>query len=783
MMETRRSLLQKLAIGAIGLWCGSKRAFSSYFTAGGATASGADFYVAPGGKNSNPGTSVAPFATLAKARDAVRKKVSAGLTDDILVLIRGGVYPQTQTMTFGPEDSGTEKHSVTYCAAPGEKVVLSGGRKITGWKKGPSAIWTAQVPEVKAGDWYFRQLFINGKRAVRARTPNVDDKTPWWTIKTSAATKEAPPPEDVPIPITLTGPIQAYKNSTDIELVYIRNNEGGRKRLQTVNPADQTLALAPPNRWNSRVFTNDWSLSLPTAKKACYLENALEMLDEPGEWYLERQSGTLSYWPRSGEDLTRDEVMAPVLQKTMLAVIGRLERPVVNLHFKGLHAEYVDWPLPAWGYMALFCCNLETGKDPRPGHRPMDAAVEYEHARSCSFTDGSIAHAGGMGICLRTGTAYNRIEGNEIADLGGGGIAAGYANVAGLYLYAAPPPEKDEYRGYRIANNYIHHCGMDYYGAVGILLFSTQDAVVSHNLIHDTAYIGLCIAGSQDPKLPFARNNVVEHNHVHDAMKVTTDGAGMYVTFGQLDQGCLIRANLIHDTRGNPVGRLEQNLGEHPPSAGLYLDGDSYGGHYQDNVLYRNFAAGPIIFNSATAEQDNTWMGNLFQKEGTLPQEFIAAMEAYTGLEPDYQRSVLKKESNPCRYFPLIASAGNEGVAANQFDLPSQERGVVAIAFRKEGAGGAEILRLRGLDSSAEYEMKSYTADMARKPVWARFDRFGPETMVMLSDAVSVPLSEAGLSLKEGKTSMSGRELMERGLSTKPDQTPKVVWIAYQRSK
>jgi hypothetical protein len=782
-VETRRSLLKKLAIGAVALWSGSKRAIASYFTEKSnpaASAATADFFIASNGKDSNSGTADAPFATLARARDAVRKKVSSGLTGDLLVLIRGGIYQQFETLTFGPEDSGTEKFSITYAASPGEKVLFSGGRRITGWKKGSSPIWTAEVPEAKAGGWYFRQLFVDGKRAVRARTPNADDKTPWWAIKASTATREAPPPEDVTIPVSLTGRVEAYSNPTDVELVYIRNNEEGRKRLATINTTGQTIALSPPHRWNSRVFTNDWSLSLPAAGKACYLENALEMLDQPGEWYLDRNTGVLSYWPRDGEDLTRTEGVAPVLQKTMLAVIGTPERPVVNVHFKGIHVEHVDWPLPPWGYMALFCCNLQSGSDPRPGHRPMDAAVEYEFAPSCSFTDGGINHVGGNGICLRSGTAFNVVEGNEIGDLGGGGIFAGYANVGGHYLYAAPPPRKDEYKGYRIANNYVHHCGTDYYGAVGILLFSCQDTVVSHNLIHDTAYIGICVAGSQDPNVPFARNNLIEHNHVHDAMKVTTDGAALYVTFAQFDPGCLFRSNLIHDTQGNPVGRLEQNLGAHPPSGGLYLDGDSSGGHYANNVLYRNFAAGPIIFNSATAEQDNSWLDNLFQREGTLPPEFIEAMEAHAGLEPAYQRSVLMKESNPCTCSSLADSTADKSIGVYQFDLPNKKRGVIEVICRQDGGAVSDVLKLRGLDSAAKYELKSYASTLARKPVWGMHDRSGPETMVMLSDASAVPLSDVGPAFAEGKTTMNGRDLMEQGLSIKLPTSPKVIWVAYQ---
>ena len=174
----------------------------------------ADFHVAPEGLDTNPGTAAAPFATLARARGAVRGKIKDGLTKDIVVEIRGGTYPVTETLTFGPEDSGTEKFSITYAAAPGEKVVLSGGRKISGWKKGPGEIWTVELPEVKAGRWYFRQLFVNGRRAVRARTPNADEQTPWWRIRSSDAKYED---TTTPITLSVTGQIKAYQNPGDVE--------------------------------------------------------------------------------------------------------------------------------------------------------------------------------------------------------------------------------------------------------------------------------------------------------------------------------------------------------------------------------------------------------------------------------------------------------------------------------------------------------------------------------------------------------------------------------------
>ena len=132
----------------------------------------ADLYVAVYGKDTNLGTAELPLASIARARDLLRPRLAAGMNSDMLVLIRGGTYRLPQALVFVPEDSGTDRHTITYAAWPGEKVVLSGGRKISGWQRGQGQLWTVELPEVKAGQWYFRQLFVDGRRANRARTPN-----------------------------------------------------------------------------------------------------------------------------------------------------------------------------------------------------------------------------------------------------------------------------------------------------------------------------------------------------------------------------------------------------------------------------------------------------------------------------------------------------------------------------------------------------------------------------------------------------------------------------------
>jgi hypothetical protein len=395
-------------------------------------AAGPDFYVARHGKDTNTGTASAPFATVARARDAVRQKVKAGLDHDFLVQIGGGVYPQTDTLVFGPEDSASERHSITYAAAPGEKVVISGGRTISGWRKGPGNVWTTELPEVKAGKWYFRQLFVDGHRATRARTPNAGE---WWVTKDAGNNSDA---NNATVTLGVDHPIRAWKNVADVEVNWLINNDGTRKRLGSVNEAHNTFTLLPPHRW-PHGMPGEYNISFPRGGLQCYFENALEMLDQPGEWYLDRQTGVLSYWPRPGEDLTKDEVVAPALQNTLLSVQGTPERHLRNVHFRGIRVAYVDWPLPPWGFTGMFgCLQLREDEGAKKYYYWIDAAVNLKYARGCGFVDGAVECAGAIGLAMLNGCAENVVEGNDIRELGGGGIVIGTIRNRDTWRWADP---------------------------------------------------------------------------------------------------------------------------------------------------------------------------------------------------------------------------------------------------------------------------------------------------------------------------------------------------------
>ncbi len=141
-------------------------------------AAGATLHVATDGSDANDGSAEAPFATLQRARDAVR--ALKPLQEAVTVEVAAGTYYLDEPLLLTPEDSGTAEFPVTWRARTGDTVVLSGGRRIEGpWETDDGTVYSADLPEVSAEDWFFRQLRVGERRAQRCRHPNTASEYPW----------------------------------------------------------------------------------------------------------------------------------------------------------------------------------------------------------------------------------------------------------------------------------------------------------------------------------------------------------------------------------------------------------------------------------------------------------------------------------------------------------------------------------------------------------------------------------------------------------------------------
>ena len=562
---------------------------------------GADFCVATDGSDANPGTLQKPFATVAKAQAAVRGRIADGLESDLTVFIRGGTYRIDETLAFGPQDSGTDKHAVTYAASPGEKVVISGGRAITGWKAGADGVYSAKVPGVKEG-WTFRHLYINGRRAQRARTPNKDADNPCLTL-TSAELSEDLKRYTLGLDPALLG---QWQNAQDMEIMVAGNWAINRLPIESIDASAGVVVLKPPHAVGHDAIR-------PRSGRWCCFENSLDLLDAPGEWYLDRRTGVLSYRPLAGEDMKTAEVIAPVLGR-LVEVKGTSGNPIRNLHFRGLSFQHMDCQLPEGGYMGVQACHCTRGKHWNQPWSRVPAAVRLDYVEGSSIEDGELAHLGGCGIELVTSCRGNLIQGNDIFDISGNGVMLG-----------GPRSEEEVPKDNRISNNHVHACGVEYYGATGIWLGFTQRSVISHNLVHDLPYSGISVGWQWDPEPTPSKENLVENNHVFDVMNRLCDGGCLY-TLG-FQPGTIIRGNHFHDAR-------RSQFAQGAPNNGIFIDQGSKGYLFERNVIY-DTAAEPIRFNQCTKEW-HTWRDNHFGEADQVKQsgkDIIAA----AGPEPEYR--------------------------------------------------------------------------------------------------------------------------------------------------
>lgn len=501
-----------------------------------------------------------PFATLERARDAARRWRGPG---GATVLVRGGTYFLKQPLRLEPRDSGTPGRPTVFAAFEGETPILSGGRRITGWKQGPGQLWQAEVPEVRQGTWYFRQMFVNGKRRPRARSPNSGYR------RIAKLIPGPPDPRSKPIArdrfVFSPGDIRPWRRLRDVNVILMHSWETSMHPLKSVDTTSNTVCFtAPMKEW--------WSIGYWEEAQRYYVENALEVLDQPGEWYLNRDTAVVSYWPLSGERMDEIDVIAPRLSELVRfagdADAGRFVRHVT---LRGLAFQHADWLLAPQG-------NSST-----QAAVEVPAAVMADGALDCTIEGCEVAHVGTYGIWLRRGCKDCRLQRNRLHDLGAGGVRVGEAKRA----------ETDQAESSRILvdNNHIFDGGHVYAAGVGVWVAESSHNRISHNDIHDLFYSGISIGWNWGLEPNRTHHNVIEFNHVHDLVHGVLSDAGLIYCLG-VSPGSVIRNNVFHDIwpyRQPPFGW------------GIYLDAKC-GNYLVENNLTYNTQSGGLMFNNGGHE-------------------------------------------------------------------------------------------------------------------------------------------------------------------------------------
>lgn len=527
------------------------------------------FYIAPDGNDTNAGTQGAPFASLQRAQIAIRiLKKNGSFNQPITVYLRGGNYFLDKPLILEPEDAGTENAPITFQAYQQETPLISGGKKIAGWKKGKGNVWTVTLPEVKNGSWKFRQLYVNGELRHRARFPNEGffrvAGFPCGGRKvhyhTDCQQFEYAPGDINP----------EWTNLKDVEVIVYHFWTDSHLPIESIDTDNHIITF---KHKAGKVFTDDF-----TDNGARYIvENVLEGLDKPGEWYLDKKTGELSYIPMPGENMNSAEVIVPVIPEFIRMEGKPLDRQFVEfVNFRGLSFMYTNWDLPPGN------------SNDRQGSASVPAAMTLIGARYCSFDNCTIKNIGTFAFEIGEGATYNQFSFNDISYLAAGGFRINGGTEEDHPLLRT---------GYNtIADNTLHHFGEVYPSAVGILLMQTEGNRVVHNHVHHGWYTGISIGWEWGYQRSISRDNIIAYNHIHDIGQGLLSDMGAIYTLG-VSPGTVIRNNLIHDVNANHYGGW-----------GIYNDEGSTHLLIENNVVYNTkFSAYNIHFAKEITVRNNVF--------------------------------------------------------------------------------------------------------------------------------------------------------------------------------
>jgi len=510
------------------------------------------FYAAPNGTG-RTATKDAP-SSLTGARDLVRQ-LNGNMQGDIIVYLRGGVYALTTPFQLQESDrvrdSGSNGFNIIYEAYPGETPVISGGIPVTGWTlfDKDKNIFRAKVPDGTAS----RQMYVNDRRAERARSAELP---PGWK-KTSTG-------------FTITDTtMQTWGNPSDIEIV--SRSSWKHLRCGIASITGTTVLMKTPG-WNNSSISPNMGTPLngqgtQQINKVDWVENALELLQTPGQWYLDRKAAYVYYIPLPGEDLATANVVIPVLE-TLLNVSGSdVDHPIHNVEFKGITFKDATWMGPSGdqGYAdnqtGVVWVNLPPTTAKSLGN------LSFQFAHDVTFERNVITQMGGVGLDFGHGPQRDRIVGNCIYDISCNGIFLGEFTD---YKETDPKAWTDSNT---IKDNFITHVGAEYEDGIGICVGYSRNLVLDHNDISFSPYMGLTVGWGWS-KLGYSFKNSITNNHVHDFMLVLEDGGGIYTLGNQGDADNLTEwiGNYVHNGKN---------------AQGLYSDEGSGFMEIKNNVVCR----------------------------------------------------------------------------------------------------------------------------------------------------------------------------------------------------
>ena len=533
--------------------------------------------------------------------------------EPLQIELGNGFYPVSSPLTLDLGANGLRGHALEVFAAPGACPIVSGGVLIHGWQptlypcnlpsKSRGKVWAAALPFPPGEAPHFREIWVNGKKAVRARSPGPDtmNRLTGWNPKSQTAM----------IPASC---LDGIRNPEGLEMVVDQVWEIAFLRIESIQYQGPQAILRFKDPESALEFGHRWPpITVNTRYQApFFLANSIRFLDQPGEWFADFSENKLYYWPRKGEDLKSASVIVPQIE-TLLRIKGPSAAPASEVCFRGITFSHTAWLRPSLdGHVPLQAGMflLKAGRlNPKgtPYHPHLDnvawigrpvAAICLDHACRVSFDDCRFEHLGSAGLDLDNGSSSDRVSGCRFEDIGGNGIQAGTFSETNVETHVPyfPGQAGEVCRDDVIEDTLFDNCGTEDWGCVGVAAGYVHGMRIVHNELVNLPYTGISLGWGWTPRTNASGDNLVFANRIHSVAQKLGDTGGIYTLSAQ--PGTLIESNEIENIQPSPYVPDPQHWFY------IYLDEGSSHIRVQDNAC-----PSPKFLKNANGP-GNLWINN-----------------------------------------------------------------------------------------------------------------------------------------------------------------------------